>query len=78
MKTIPEYRPVAFRDLTTGDVIVTRSTVKTTETIEHHGTRLPVYDLEVSSFSHPAYTGTESIRRESDRIEKYHRRYGDG
>jgi large subunit ribosomal protein L31 len=78
MKTIPEYRSVAFRDLTTGDVMVTRSTVRTKETIEHQGATLPLYDLDVSSFSHPAYTGTESIRRESGQIDKYRRRYGDG
>ena len=78
MKTTPEYRLVAFRDLTTGDVIVTRSTVRTTETIEHQGATLPLYDLDVSSFSHPAYTGAELVRRVSGQIDKYHRRYGDG
>jgi len=78
MKTIPEYRPVAFRDLATGDLIVTRSTVRTTQTIEHRGATLPRYDLDVSSFSHPAYTGTELVRRQSSQIDKYHHRYGGG
>ncbi len=75
MKTTPEYRPVAFRDTTTGDLIVTRSTVRTTKTIEHQGVTLPLYDLDVSSYSHPAYTGADSIRRVSSQIDKYKRRY---
>ena len=72
----PEYRPVAFRDSTSGDVIVTRSTVQTDKTIDHGGTKLPLVDLVVSSHSHPIYTGTESRRRESSQIEKHKRKYG--
>ena len=75
MNAVPEYRPVVFRDTTTGDVMVIRSTVETVETIEHDGRILPAYDLDVSSHSHPAYTGTVSRRAESGRIETFRRRY---
>jgi large subunit ribosomal protein L31 len=75
MKTVPGYRPVAFRDVTTGDVMVIRSTVETQSTIEHGGRLLPLYDLDVSSHSHPEYTGTASRRPDSGRIERFKRRY---
>lgn len=75
MKTTAEYRPVAFRDVTTGDVMVIRSTVRTDATIEHDGRRLPLYDLDVSSRSHPAYTGVVGRRPDAGRIERFERRY---
>ena len=66
---VPDYRPVAFRDATTGEVMVIRSTVKTGRTVEHEGRILPLYELDVSSRSHPAYTGTAGRRPEAGRIE---------
>lgn len=76
MKHDIQYRPVAFRDTTTGDIMVIRSTVETTESIEHGDRTLPLYDLDVSSHSHPAYTGTMASARTSDRIQAFRQRYG--
>ena len=76
MKHDIQYRPVAFRDTTTGDVMVIRSTVETTESIDHGGQTLPLYDLDVSSHSHPAYTGRMASTRTSDRIQAFRQRYG--
>ena len=76
MKHVAQYRPVAFRDSSTGDVMVIRSTVETTKTIEHDGRTLPLYDLEVSSHSHPAFTGRVARPEASDGIKKFRHRYG--
>ncbi len=76
MKHEIQYRPVAFRDTTTGDIMVIRSTVATNESVEHDGQTLPLFDLDVSSHSHPAYTGRMANARPSDRIEAFKQRYG--
>ena len=75
MKTIPGYGPVAFRDTTTGDVMIIPSAVQTKDTIVLDGRTLPLCDLDVSSQSHPAYTKTGVRRPKSDQIEKFRRRY---
>ncbi|HEX9876200.1 MAG TPA: 50S ribosomal protein L31 [Gammaproteobacteria bacterium] len=75
MKATPEYRPVAFRDTTTGDVMIIRSTVDTRDTIDVEGRTLPLYDLDVSSHSHRAYVGGAIARPESGQIDKFRRKY---
>ena len=76
MKHVARYRPVAFRDAITGDVMVIRSTVETTKTTEHDGRILPLYDLDVSSHSHPAYTGKAATPQSTDAVKKFRSRYG--
>lgn len=76
MKHDIQYRPVAFRDTTTGDVMVIRSTVETADSIEHGGRTLPLYDLDISSHSHPAYTGRMASAGQSDRVQAFKKRYG--
>ena len=51
------YRPVVFKDMSNGDVFLSRSTVNTKETIEFEGETYPLVKLEISSTSHPFYTG---------------------
>ena len=50
------YRPVVFKDMSNGDVFLSRSTVNTKETIEFEGETYPLVKLEISSTSHPFYT----------------------
>src|SRR5690606_11355177 len=57
----PEYNAVVFRDLASGETFLTRSTVTSEKTIELDGETYPVIDVEISSASHPFYTGKQRI-----------------
>ena len=75
----PEYRPVVFRDPSVGYAFLTRSTVRTDRTIEwEDGHTYPLVDVEVSSASHPFWTGKGRVLDTAGRVEKFHRRYGTG
>ena len=73
----PEYAPVVFRDLASGETFLTRSTVSSEKTIELDGETYPVIDVEISSASHPFYTGKRTMVDTAGRVEKFRRRYGD-
>ena len=55
------YRPVVFKDMSNGDMFLSRSTCKTSETIEFEGETYPVVKIEISSSSHPFYTGKSKL-----------------
>ena len=67
------YRPVVFKDMSNGDMFLTRSTCKTTETVEFEG---PVVKVEISSSSHPFYTGKNKLVDTAGRVDKFMSRYG--
>jgi large subunit ribosomal protein L31 len=70
---------VAFRDRSTGRVTLTRSTLVSRDhdkVIEIDGTSYPVVDVDVSSDSHPFWTGTARMLDSEGRVEKFRRRYG--
>lgn len=71
----PEYRPIVFRDLASGETFLTRSTVTSQKTIELEGTTYPVIDVEISSASHPFYTGKQRIMDSAGRVEKFNQRF---
>jgi len=71
----PDYAPVVFRDLASGETFLTRSTVKSEKTIDLDGTTYPVIDVEISSASHPFYTGKQRILDSAGRVEKFNSRY---
>jgi len=71
----PEYREVVFLDQQTGKKIITRSTVTTRETIEVDGKTYPVYKCDVTSDSHPFYTGSQTRARETGRVERFRQRF---
>ncbi|MDJ1371140.1 type B 50S ribosomal protein L31 [Gulosibacter molinativorax] len=72
----PEYDYVVFNDLASGEKFLTRSTVKSQKTIEwEDGTTYPVVDVEISSASHPFYTGKQRIMDSAGRVEKFKNRY---
>ena len=54
----PEYHKEIFVDSSTGDEIITRTTLTSTETREIDGEQVPEVKLEISAFSHPVWTGT--------------------
>ncbi|MDX2293593.1 MULTISPECIES: type B 50S ribosomal protein L31 [Streptomyces] len=73
----PAYEPVVFRDTASGTAFLTRSTMTSDKTIEwEDGTTYPVVDVEISSASHPFYTGTARVLDTAGRVEKFQRRYG--
>jgi large subunit ribosomal protein L31 len=71
----PEYAPVVFRDLASGATFLTRSTVTSDKTIDLDGETYPVIDVEISSESHPFYTGKQRILDSAGRVEKFNSRY---
>jgi len=73
----PNYRPVVFQDLSEGVNFVIRSTVQTDDTITlDDGVEYPLVKVEISSASHPFFTGTMKIVDTAGRVERFERRYG--
>ncbi|GAB2576202.1 type B 50S ribosomal protein L31 [Streptomyces capparidis] len=73
----PEYRPVVFRDRAANFAFLTRSTANSEKTVEwEDGNTYPVIDVEISSASHPFYTGTARVVDTAGRVERFARRYG--
>jgi len=72
----PEYRHVVFRDGSADFEFLTRSTIQTKETTTFEGKEYPLVRLEISSASHPFYTGTQKILDTAGRVEKYYQKYG--
>ena len=70
------YRPVVFKDMSNGDMFLSRSTCKTTETIEFEGETYPLVKLEISSTSPPFYTGKSKLVDTAGRVDKFMSRYG--
>jgi len=69
------YRPVAFRDISNGETFISRSTVNTKETVDIDGVTYPLVKLEISSSSHPFYTGKQKLVDSAGRVDKFMNRY---
>ena len=69
------YRPVAFKDMSNEEVFISRSTVATKETVEIDGVTYPLVKLEISSSSHPFYTGKTKLVDTAGRVDKFLNRY---
>ena len=70
------YRPVVFKDMSNGDMFLSRSTCKTSDTIEFEGETYPLVKLEISSTSPPFYTGKSKLVDTAGRVDKFMSRYG--
>ena len=70
------YRPVVFKDMSNEDVFITRSTITAKETIEIDGVTYPLVKIEISSSSHPFYTGKAKLVDTAGRVDKFMSRYG--
>ena len=71
----PDYRTVVFVDLTSGTKFVTRSTATSRDTTTlDDGTTAPLVKLDISSASHPFYTGKQTILDTAGRVEKFNQR----
>ena len=71
----PEYRPVAFVDLSINKTFIIPSAVQTRETVEIDGVTYPLFKLDTSSASHPFYTGAQTPIVEAGRVEKFRAKF---
>jgi large subunit ribosomal protein L31 len=76
----PDYHPIVFQDATTGAMFLTRSTLTSSRTVEWQmplGVHTyPLVVVEITSDSHPFWTGSRRIVDSAGQVEKFHRRYG--
>lgn len=75
----PDYGPVAFRDRSTGMTVVINSTLVASageRAIEVGGARYPLVEVDVSSDSHPFWTGQTRTLDTEGRLQAFERRYG--
>ncbi len=70
------YRPVVFKDMSNGDMFLTQSTCKSNETVEFEGETYPLVKIEISSTSHPFYTGKSKLVDTAGRVDRFMSRYG--
>jgi len=73
----PNYRPVVFQDTSSDLQFLTQSTIETSDTIEwEDGNTYPLAKVEISSASHPFYTGKQILVDTTGRVERFRKRYG--
>jgi large subunit ribosomal protein L31 len=72
----PDYREVVFQDMTSDFKFLTRSTLSSKETVKwKDGNEYPLVKVDISSASHPFYTGQNKIMDTSGRVDKFRKRY---
>ncbi|KAA9131274.1 type B 50S ribosomal protein L31 [Marinihelvus fidelis] len=72
----PEYRKVVFQDVSSDFSFLTRSTMNTNETIKwEDGEEYPLIKVDISSASHPFYTGKHKVLDSGGRVDRFKRRY---
>ena len=72
----PVYRDVIFKDLQSGFAFMTRSTIQTKDSITwEDGKEYPMFKVEISSKSHPFYTGNDKRIDTTGRVEKFMNKY---
>ena len=69
------YRPVVFKDMSNDEIFISRSTINARETIEVDGATYPLVKLEITSASHPFYTGKQKLVDTAGRVDKFMTRY---
>lgn len=73
----PDYREVIFQDISSDFSFLTRSTISTKEKVTWtDGKEYPLVKVEVSSHSHPFYTGKQKIVDTAGRVDRFRRKYG--
>ena len=71
----PKYHPVVFVDPSVGAEFVTRSTMTSKETRDIDGVEHYVVKMEISSASHPFYTGKRKFVDTAGRVERFRQKY---
>lgn len=70
-----DYRLVAFKDMSNGEIFISRSTAKTKDVEVIDGTEYPLVKLEISNTSHPFYTGKMKFIETGGRVDKFKNKY---
>ena len=70
------YRPVVFKDMSNDDMFISRSTIAAKDTIEIDGVTYPLVKLEITSSSHPFFTGKQKLVDTAGRVDKFMSSYG--
>lgn len=72
----PKYQEVVFQDMASDFMFLTKSTMGSSETIKwKDGKEYPLVKLEVTSASHPFYTGKKIFLDTAGRVEKFNKKY---
>ncbi|MCX7394459.1 MAG: type B 50S ribosomal protein L31 [Planctomycetales bacterium] len=74
----PDYQMVVFQDTSTGAQFLAGSTIRTTKSCVLDGTTYPMVTVDISSASHPFFTGKQKILDAAGRVEKFTRKYNWG
>lgn len=72
----PDYQTVVFHDTIANTYFLIGSTIKTKRTIEYEGKTYPYVTVDVSSASHPFYTGEQRVTKKDGRVSKFNKRFG--
>jgi large subunit ribosomal protein L31 len=74
--THPNYKPVVFQDISSDFSFLTRSTMTSKDTIKwEDGQEYPLIKVEISSHSHPFFTGKQKVIDAGGRVDKFRKRY---
>ncbi len=74
--THPVYRPVVFQDTGADVRFLTRSTVPSNQTIEFEGKEYPLVKVDISSASHPFFTGKQTFIDTAGRVDRFQKKFG--
>ncbi|WP_461224943.1 type B 50S ribosomal protein L31 [Lacticaseibacillus suihuaensis] len=72
----PDYHQVVFMDSATGFKFVSGSTKTSNETVEFEGETYPLIRVEITSDSHPFYTGKQKFSKADGRVDRFNKKYG--
>lgn len=72
----PDFQKVVFMDSATGAKFLAGSTLKPEETVDYEGETYPLVRVEVSSDSHPFYTGRQKFTQADGRVDRFNKKYG--
>ena len=72
----PKYHPVIFVDVSTNEEIVTKSTVTSSDKRAIDGVDHFVIKCDITSFTHPFYTGKQKLLDAEGRVERFRKKYG--
>jgi large subunit ribosomal protein L31 len=74
--THPNYQPVVFQDISSDFSFLTKSTMSSSEKIKwEDGKEYPLIKVEISSHSHPFFTGKQKVIDAGGRVDKFRKRY---
>jgi len=72
----PDYQKVVFHDTAADTYFLIGSTIKTERTIDYEGETRPYVAIDVSSVSHPFYTGEQRVEKDGGRVSKFKSKFG--